>query len=93
MSLGCLEAGRYLPNNRSPVLLGAGCMLILRHPDVPYLVRSVKLIGLLHLTAWPLTCPFISVPAYIYSFGLEEKLSGRQVLLFFFLQIGELDCF
>ena len=40
-------------------------MSVLRHPDASCPIRSVKLIGLLYLTARPLTGPLASVPASI----------------------------
>ena len=65
VSLECLGTGCYLPNNQSPVLLGTGCMLILRYLGTPYPVKSVKFTGLLHLIARPLTGPLASIPASI----------------------------
>ena len=47
-----------------------------------HLVRSVKFIGLLHLTARPLTAPLVNVPAPIPPGKHEEQLSGRHVRYF-----------
>ena len=88
-SLECLGAGHYLPNNRSPVLLGLDVMSILAIPDAPdahlfsfklaHCWSSEKLCEVHrspNLTARPLTGPLASVPASV-TFGCRGTIEWK----------------
>ena len=76
------------PGVTSPIIDLQSCwaldvMSILIALDAPYPVRFVKFIGLLHLTARPLTGPLASVPASI-TFGCRGTIEWKAGAVIFF---------